>query len=301
MKFQHLTEGLKDPIWGINALKTSLKENFLWNYYYHKLRDPKRQLNNLQYSEKQYEVAEKFEDEGIPIYSYSVNIEQYKDFVREANYDRFPYYYEGGKSEKFPEKALEHYLAAKFLELKDSDVYIDIASSNSPINKIYSELYGCETYTQDIKYPKGFDEEKRRIGGNAENLPLDSGFATKMGLHSSFEHFEGTSDIGFIQEAGRVIKNGGKICIVPLLLYSQYVIQTDPVKAVEEDVKFEEDAVLNCPREKHIRHERFYDFDHFYERIYQNLGPLSIELYKIENPSEIYPSCHSKFLMILEK
>ena len=65
-----------------------------------------------------------------------------------------------------------------------------------------------------------------KIGGDAASLPVPDGFATKMALHCSLEHFESDSDIRFFQEAHRVLSPGGKLVVVPLYLTERYFILT---------------------------------------------------------------------------
>ena len=76
------------------------------------------------------------------------------------------------------------------------------------------------------------------IGGYvAANMPLEDGFATKMGLHCSFEHFEGDADMRFIGEASRVLETAVRLCIVPLHLFNTYAIQTD-ISVLPEGMEF---------------------------------------------------------------
>jgi len=58
------------------------------------------------------------------------------------------------------------------------------------------------------------------IGGNATDMLITDGVATKMALHCSFEHFEGDEDIRFIKEADKVLRGEGKMCILPLYLFN---------------------------------------------------------------------------------
>lgn len=165
---------------------------------------------------------------NIAVIPYSIDNSGFKQFLERADpiYKQFNYY-QGGTSANFLEKALEHYLAATLINLSKEDIYVDIANCNSPTPEIYHALYGCEVYRQDLIFPEGI--HGNIIGGDAANLPLENQFASKMALHCSFEHFENDADIRFIVEAARVLKTGGKLCIVPLYMHSEYAIQTDPL------------------------------------------------------------------------
>jgi SAM-dependent methyltransferase len=161
-------------------------------------------------------IIDKLKKNGLRVIDFEIHIDEFRQYLEKAQYNKFPRYYGGGKESNFIEKSLEHFLAANALQISKNGVYIDIASSNSPIAEIYHRLYGCETYRQDLKFARGINENT--IGGDACNMPMKNGFATKMALHCSFEHFEQDSDIRFIKEASRVLQKGGKLCIVPLYL-----------------------------------------------------------------------------------
>jgi SAM-dependent methyltransferase len=185
------------------------------------------------------------------------------------------------------------------LDPSENDVYVDIASEGSPVPEIYSNLFGTKVYRQDLAYPDGINENL--IGGDAANMPVPDGFATKMALHCSLEHFEGTSDIGFIKEVSRVLSPGGSVCIVPLYLAKNYSIQTDPAVSVPSQVPFEEDAVLHCAFGWGNRHGRFYDPSHFISRIYQNLNGMTLSIYRIRNAQQVDPSCYVQFAALIQK
>ena len=161
---------------------------------------------------------------GFNLISFRINKLDYEAYIRRANYDQYDYY-EYGSGQNFAEKSLEHYMAAKLLHLNIQDIYIDIANSNSPTPQIYNQLFGCKSYRQDLIFPEGVNGFT--IGGDASKMPISDEFASAMALHCSFEHFEKDADIRFIQEASRVLKPGGRLCILPLYLHTEYAIQTD--------------------------------------------------------------------------
>jgi SAM-dependent methyltransferase len=227
---------------------------------------------------------------------FAVDVVEYNNYFTAARYQSdFPQYYPSN----LPEKSLEHYIAAKLLQLTEHDVYIDIASEHSPVPDIYHRLFGVRAYRQDLAYPDGLHGDE--IGGNAANMPVLDEFASKMALHCSFEHFEGDADMRFIRECNRVLQPGGAVCFVPLYLSEEYAIQTDPTTAVREAVQFEEDAILQCAPGWGNRHGRFYDPVHVFMRIVPNLGQLHINLYRLANVQKAHPSCYARFAMLLSK
>jgi SAM-dependent methyltransferase len=295
-----ITKGIAHPA---RAAHYVYGNAFLWNYNYARLREPKAKGAVPQHNDRVHaEVERQLREDGYDVCDYTVDVEDFQNYLRRANYSRFPAYYAGGKnpsSTNFTEKALEHYLAAKFLGLGPGDVYVDIANDESPAPKIYSQLYGCKSYRQDLKFPPGMHGDT--IGGSAAEMPLPDGFATKMALHCSFEHFEGDADTCFIKEANRVLADGGKLCILPLYLHTHYSIQTDPAVLPKNGISFEPEAILYCARFWGNRHGRIYDVAHLSSRIRSSLGGLDLTIYVVQNEKSVDPSCYVKFIGVFEK
>ncbi len=229
----------------------------------------------------------------------SIDVDDYRRYVEAARVYESVSHYGGRAGRTFPKKSLEHYLAAQLLELTPDDVYIDVASMASPAPAIYHDLYGCRTYRQDLSYPPGLQGET--IGSDAAAMPLPDGFASKMGLHCSFEHFEGDSDTGFIREAGRVLRPGGRVCIIPLYLFSHYAIITDPGVVAPGCVAIEPDAVLYCQRGSGNRYGRLYDVAHLARRVVTALHGLHLTIYSVVNTRDVDPSGAVKFVALLSK
>lgn len=276
-----------------------MKEGLLWDYYYAALREPKVKSAVSHDLRIQNGIIEELKKNGFNVIDFEINVTDYRRYMNNAEYHKFSYYYCGGKASNFTEKSLEHYLAARLLNLSKNDVYIDIANANSPTPEIYHKLYGCKVYRQDLVFPGGI--HRNIIGGDAGNMPVEDGFATKMALHCSFEHFEEDADIRFIKEASRVLKKSGKLCILPLYLFDRYAIQIDPSVLPKGGILFESDAMLYCTKGFGNRHSRFYDVPHFIARIKNNLDDLKLTIYVIQNEKEVDPSCYVKFIALFEK
>lgn len=258
------------------------------------IRDPKV-LGGVHYDDAtDRKVLEGLATNGIRAVEMRIDAGEYREFFERAGYlKNYPRYY----PKNIREKSLEHFIAAKLLALKKGDVYVDIASEASPVPEIYGRLYGLKAYRQDLSYPVGLNGD--RIGGDASRMPVPGGFADKMALHCSFEHFEGGKDTDFIREASRVLKGGGRCAIVPLYLFERYAIQTDPGACW--GVKFEEGVPVYCARGWANRHGRFYDAAHLKSRVLDNLGEMKYTLYRIVNAREIDTSCYARFALLLEK
>ena len=278
-------------------LNFKLKNQFLWDSYYNKLPEPKLKNRITSTPEVTNEIIAELKKNNFTIKDYQIDVDDYKQYLKKANYQQFPYH-KGGRSKNFPEKSLEHYLGAKLLELSGDDVYVDIANGDSPTPEIYNALYGCDTYSQDLVYPQGVHE--KIIGGDACNLPLADSFFTKIGLHCSFEHFEHNADIVFIKEANRVLRHRGRLCILPLYLFNEYAIQTNPV-CVPNSFSFERNATLYCVKQWQVHYSRFYDVPHLVERVRNNLEQLDMTIYVIKNEKDVDESCYVKYAAVFEK
>lgn len=276
------------------------KELLLWDTYFRALREPKvKQAVPHDNPQIHDEIITQLKKSSFNLKNYEIDVNDYRQYMKNAEYQKFPSYQNNCKTKNFIEKTLEHYLAAKLLNPSKDDVYIDIASADSPTPEIYSKLYGCKVYRQDIMFPEGV--HGNIIGGDASQMPIEDGFATKMGLHCSFEHFENNSDIKFIKETSRILRKGGKLCILPLYLFNKYAIQTNPAVMPKGGIPFENDATLYCVKDWASRHNRFYNVPHLTARIRNNLNQLEMTIYIIQNQKKVASSCYIKFAALIEK
>lgn len=264
--------------------------------FYEAIREPKH-LGGVVYTpESLRHIQQELRSRQFVIQDYTIDVADYRAYFEQADYQhRYPNYYPA----HLAEKSLEHYLAARLLKLSSREVYIDIASEGSPVPEIYGRLFGCETYRQDLAYPAGLNDHV--IGGDAAQMPVAEGFADKLALHCSFEHFEGDADVRFIREVSRVLKPGGAVCIVPLYLFDRYVIQTDPGVSVPAKMSFEPEAVVYCRPGWNNRHGRFYDPAHLQSRVGQALNGMTLMIYRILNARQVDPSCYVEFAALITK
>jgi SAM-dependent methyltransferase len=194
------------------------------------------------------------------------------------------------------EKHLEHFVALDLLKLRPEDIFIDVASAGSPVSEIYHRLAGCRSFMQDLIYPEGINGNV--IGGDAAKMPLPNRFASAMALHCSFEHFEGDSDSNFIHEVNRVLKGGGRCCILPLYLTERYSIQTDP-SAHPSMVINDYEAEIYHAIGWGNRHGRFYSPEKLRERVGAHLGEqLKITIHEVHGTPK---GCYLKYAALLEK
>jgi len=295
---RQIRRAIRHPGKAARYVTRKVRQTLFWNSYYAGVREPKAKARVDMNATIQADVRQNLEAAGFDMVDFNLDITDLRNYLARARYDRYPDYC-GTDIGRLPEKTLEHYLAAKLLELSPRDVYVDIATSDSPTPEIYNELYGCTVFRQDLTYPSGIHDN--RIGGDAASMPVPDGFATKMAMHCSFEHFEGDSDVRFIREVGRVLRPGGRLCIVPFYLRNRYVVQTDPCVYPSGSVQFEDDALLCCTKGWGHRHGRHYDVPHLKARIVPNLNGLRLTIYVISNEKAVSPSCYVKFIGLFEK
>ncbi|MGH2366954.1 MAG: class I SAM-dependent methyltransferase [Chloroflexota bacterium] len=237
-------------------------------------------------------------DAGITVEPLVIDLRAYRRYMAAAapEYDRA---YRMVYGASLPEKSLEHHLSLQCLCPGPDDVLIDIASATSPFPDIVRRLYGCAVYRQDLAYPAGLDGD--RIGGDAAHLPVPDGWATKLTLHCSFEHFEGDADIGFVREAARILRPGGAVCILPLYLSSVPFVVTEPFsdwRAVPCDPRAARWFVRDWPGG---RHGRFYDVRAFNERVLAVCEPFRVQVRYVENSEGVSSGCYVRFMLVLEK
>jgi len=154
MILQHLERALRHPDKTYNFAARKVKEVLFWDYYYNAIRNPKVRSAIPNSTELHNEIVKELKKINFEVLDFEIDISDYSRYLNQAEYHKFPTYYKGGKAKNFVEKTLEHYLAIKLLDLSKNDIYIDVASNNSPVAEIYQRLYGCKVYKQDLSLAK---------------------------------------------------------------------------------------------------------------------------------------------------
>ncbi|MDH3205945.1 MAG: methyltransferase domain-containing protein [Gemmatimonadota bacterium] len=244
------------------------------------------------------DVTPELRESGVRVEPYHVPREDFDGYVDKAGYASLSYY-DHGRIPAALEKYLEHYVSLRMLDPRPGQVLIDIASMNSPFSEIAADLYDLETYRQDIMYPEGM--QGRTIGGDAASMPIPDGFADHLVMHCSFEHFEGDSDSRFIREAERVLKPGGRLCILPLYTTSSYAIQTHPRGLKRQHLEFEPGDTVYVSDEWGPPHQRYYDAGAFMRRVVSHLRRLDLTIYRVTNLEEFGSDCYLRFAAVFQK
>jgi predicted SAM-dependent methyltransferase len=192
------------------------------------------------------------------------------------DYDRWLQSFLPRQSFRFPDtrvkKLLELYSSFTLLGIQAGDAVMDAAGG---VISYISALNCAERYLQDIAIP----EQTRSVLGNgiryvesdAAMIPLPDASIDKISCHHSFEHFQRDSDIAFIREVQRLLKPGGKACIVPIFIADQYIEVTDDFRFdlhSDPRARYIIDPTATIPGGKRCgSFARIYDLQAFSERV----------------------------------
>ena len=233
---------------------------------------------------------------GVDVQDYFADIDEYSRYVERAAYlSRHRGYY----GATLPEKTFEHFLGYAHLALTPQEVFVDIASEQSPTPEIYGRLSGATCYAQDIQYPPGLSGN--RIGGDACALPVPDQFATAATLTCSLEHFEGDADTRLFAEIARILKPGGKLIVAPLYMSPIDAVQTDPLYSAASDVRFDNAAVVYCAEGWRNRHGRFYSPDSLLRRVIAPHGGLAFTIFRLRNRADLPAGIYLRLFMTCVK
>ena len=244
------------------------------------------------------DVGRVLQDLGAPVRPFRVDVADFEDFTERAGYADLEYY-DGGRAPNAREKYLEHYISLRLLDPEPGQVLIDVAAMNSPFVDVAARLHGLDAYRQDLAYAPGV--RGRAIGSDASSMPIDAAFADHLVAHCSIEHFAGSSDAGFIQEAARVLKPGGRLCVLPLYLSSRYWIQVHAKRWRRVLDSIEPGDCVYLSREWVPPFSRFYNARAFRQRVIAHAGALDLVLHEVVNLEEVCPSCYVRYAAVFTR
>jgi hypothetical protein len=235
---------------------------------------------------------------NVEMRTYDIDVDAFEAHVAEVGYP--PNYAagpidEGGARD---EKLLEYFVSLDLLELHPDEVVIDVASEWSIFPQVAHQLTGATIYQQDLIYPPGV--HGNQIGGSAARMPIADGFADKLVAHNAFEHFEGTADSDFMSEAWRILRPGGRLCILPLFMSDHFVILSDPLVNRRGVVWDSGATVVELPW-WHNRFGRMYDAQALRRRVLEPAQAFKQTIYHVTNPFAVHPDASLHFALVLEK
>lgn len=237
---------------------------------------------------------------AAPVVPYEIAVGAFWTHVADEGYPRN---YAAGPMAKgggYEQKLLEYFVSLDLLTVRPGDVVIDVASEWSAFPAVVRRRAHATVYQQDLIYPPGVHGD--RIGGNAADMHIPDAFADTLVLHNAFEHFEGAADTAFIPEAWRVLKPGGKVCILPLLLTEHFSNVTDPLLN-RPGIVWDRGARI-CPVPGwHNRFGRFYDAAALGRRVLMPAVELGFEakVFHVTNAKAVHSLAYLHFVLELHK
>jgi len=121
-------------------------------------------------------------------------------------------------------KVLEYAASRKLLNLDARSVLLDAAGGSGEYLEAIRDIVGCNAlYCNDLLQPEKVKNGIHFIGKSVTEIDLPDGSLSAVACHHSIEHFQGDGDMGFIDEIVRLLRPGGKACILPLFLARPYV------------------------------------------------------------------------------
>ncbi len=123
----------------------------------------------------------------------------------------------------FSKKPLEFFGTWTLLEPRPQDVFLDAAGG---VFTYLDRLCARERYLHDLAIGPTLRERLgpgvRYLESDAAAIPLPDASVDKISCHHSFEHFEGEADTGFVAEIQRLLRPGGRACILPIFVGDRY-------------------------------------------------------------------------------
>ncbi|PCJ62021.1 MAG: hypothetical protein COA79_04870 [Planctomycetota bacterium] len=209
--------------------------------------------------QKVLKLKSQLEELGVTVQEEQIQIEAYERWKNNFPEITSKYKSLGDVSE---EKCLEHYITYTYLDLKNSECFLDVAAAGSPFVDILNNK-NINSYRLDLVYPSGI--HGKNIGGNACDSGLDDNFVSSMALHCAYECFQGDADIKLMKEAGRILKPKGSMGIIPLYIDEIYYNSTSPF-CNQDEIPFDSEAkkiwrddTFKVPFSRHYSPEAFYN------------------------------------------
>ena len=233
---------------------------------------------------------------GIRVDRTSVSLQELLKFVEAVDYRRHYAGYLCFYRHAILKKVLEQFVTLQTVSVGCDDVFMDVACEFSPFAEITSRVTGCTVFLQDLSFKPGV--HGNRVGSRASSIPLGDATLTAIGLHCSFEHFEGNEDMGFIREAARLLKPGGKLFIVPVYIWNEPLNCFDPYLASEHGVPFDE-KIIKLPLWNYgNRFIRYYSPETLKARVVETASPyFETRLMFVENYANIDPLGYVAFAL----
>lgn len=195
------------------------------------------------------------------------------------------------------EKLLEHFVSLELLPgLGAGELLVDVGSCESPFAPYVGRERGCRAYRLDLAYAPGLHGEE--IGAPADAMPLESGSVAAITLHCTIDHFEGRADTGFLREAARVLRPGGRAVILPLYVARRQANAVDP-RHYSPHTPFDPGAELRAVPGYGNPFGRFYSPSGLRERLLEAAPQLELRLVALEG--DRIPETYLDYALLAER
>ena len=235
-----------------------------------------------------HELADRFRKMSVDVEEHAIRIQDFDTWM--TAYPSLVAFYRDFGDARI-EKLLEHYLTLTYLDVKPSDIFIDVAAAQSPLSQILRKQ-GMQAYCQDLIYAHGIHGYK--IGSDAAEMPIPNGFADILTLHCAFECFQGDADIRFAQAISRFLKTQGRMGIIPLYVDTIHFVKTSPY-CHKHSIQVEPEAKWlwrdDQYREPFSRH---YSPESFQKRILMNMPQMKHTILFFTNTDEVAQYYHGQ-------
>jgi predicted SAM-dependent methyltransferase len=203
----------------------------------------------------------------------------------------------------YQKKIMELYVTHYILAPEKDDTYMDVAGG---LNTYTHRLDCRKKFIQSIlitdELRETFGDDTEYIQSDAASIPLPDASVSKMSCHHSFEHFQAQSDSAFVKEAQRLLRPGGKCCIVPIFIGNNFVEVTRITKPhchYDKRARYVVDPTARLTGgESCGDYARIYDISSFQRRVFEQVDreKFDVTLLEIMIDGKLIPdmtlSCH---------
>jgi SAM-dependent methyltransferase len=235
---------------------------------------------------------------GIQVQHLPIDTQNHSEFLNSV-YPDWQEHFE----HPFYKKLLELHTTWTLLGIKEDDSYLDLAGG------LYT--YAGRTCAREQLLNDRFVSPALRaalvargvglVESPAERLPLADQSVDKISCHHSFEHFRKEADTNALREIQRVLRPGGKACIIPLFVGEGYFEVVDLPWTARGDKRAERvfDPTSPFPGGRFSGgFARVYDLDALRTRVLDAIDPrvFSVTVVQLEGAHTILPDptlpCH---------
>lgn len=213
----------------------------------------------------------------VEVIDYSITSDALASFMSDVRYPR--YYYRGYSRVR---SALWHMVGLHLCDLERGNLVLDIGAHRGIWGRIARKKYRCDVFDVDLQYSPGI--RGTQVGADAAAIPIPSNSVSHIVSFCAFNCMEGTSDIGLMKEATRLLRPGGKLVIVPLCIGDEHVNLYDPLICTQPH-SFDPGARQVAWWRWGNNFGRWYDRSAFSKRVLANTTAFKKTIYRVRHIS----------------